>query len=659
MSLSLKERYELTARLIPLYDKMGRSLTVGAVSFRDSLSLDEQAVLKKIIKKLQAGTHTPATLMAEYSGKPLPPPSPNDANTKKGKGTFAPLTPVSGKGPKQAKPISPKKEEARQEKHKQKQARRRQQNALELALIAALRENREFSDYANVFLAARAKKRRMVAYLGPTNSGKTHAAMEALSKAKNGTYLGPLRLMALENFDRLREKSVAAGLLTGEERIDLDQATHVCQTIETADFTANYDIAVIDEIQLLTDKDRGGYWLNAVIGIAADVIYLCGAPIVENILRDLAALTGDEIEVIYTERKTPLVFAEQREDPRKLPEPGTAFIAFSRKNVLLWKDMLEGTGAKVSVVYGALSPEVRKEQSRRFREGETDYLVATDAVGMGLNLPIQKVLFTDVEKFDGEGFRRLKPQEVKQIGGRAGRYGIAVEAGVISSYVAQDLNFLKQCYHAAEPEVSLTDVHMKPTPAHIRKICESFDDNHLEFALRKFQKIGHEIFSVDISEEELIVAEKLDRIFGAELSSLSTRWFFSIAPADPKNEAAFDFFLDLAIRYKKCMLKERNTVELTLYADERASLEYAETQRKCLTLYLWFANKKPEIFEDKDKAQELAAYYDQLINDLLAHSGKKKKKYQGLPLSFCKYCKAMMQPFSAFDTCRDCYQQRR
>ncbi len=658
MSLSLKDRYELTSKLAPLYEKMGKSITVGAVPFRAQLNPEEQAVLKKIIKKLQLGTHTPATLMAEYLGQKPEAPAPQPPQfLKKDHGS---KKPHEGKFPKSPKQASPKITEARNEKKQAKAARKRQQNALELALIAALRENREFSDYANVFLAARAKKRKMIAYLGPTNSGKTHAAMESLAKSAKGTYLGPLRLMALENYDRLREKGIAAGLMTGEERIDLDQATHICQTIETADFTSDFDVAVIDEIQLLTDKDRGGYWLNAVMGIAADKIYLCGAPVVEDILRDLAALTGDEIEFVYTERKTPLVFAEHREDPRKLPEPGTAFIAFSRKNVLLWKDMLEGSGAKVSVVYGALSPEVRKEQSRRFREGETDYLVATDAVGMGLNLPIHKVLFTDVEKFDGEGFRRLRPQEVKQIGGRAGRYGISNEAGVISSYVSQDLYFLKQCYHAGEPEVGLTDVHMKPTSAHIRKICESFNDFHLEFALRKFQKIGHEIFAVDISEDELTVAEKLDRIFGAELSTLSNRWFFSIAPSDPKNEDAFHFFLDLAIAYKKVILKERASVELTLYADERASLEFAETQRKCLTLYLWFANKRADVFVDKEKAQELAAFYDQLINKLLSHSSsKKKKRYNGLPLVFCKYCKAMMPPFSAFDVCRDCYNSRR
>ena len=545
------------------------------------------------------------------------------------------------------------------EKKQRKAERKREKNALEVALIQALRENREFSDYKNVFLAARAKRRRLIAYLGPTNSGKTHRAMEALREAKNGVYLGPLRLMALENYDRLREKNVKAGLLTGEERLDLDEATHVCQTIETANFSENYEVAVIDEIQLLTDKDRGGYWLNAVMGVAADVVYLCGAPIIENILHDLAELTGDDLEIVYTERKSPLVFADTREDPRKLPESGTAFIAFSRKNVLLWKDMLEGAGAKVSVVYGALSPEVRKEQSRRFREGETDFLVATDAVGMGLNLPIQKILFTETEKFDGEGFRNLLPQEVKQIGGRAGRYGIATEAGVITSYVARDLNFLRQCYNTPENELKLSDVHMKPTSAHVRKICESFNDYSLEFALRQFQKIGHEIFSVDISDEELTIAEKLDRVFGPEATTLPTRWFFGIAPADPKTEDIFAYFVDLAIQYKKVLAQEKMHVELTVYADEHARLEYAEVQRKNLTLYLWFANKKPEVFQDLEKAHELAAFYDNLINELLASNSKKRKKSAGLPLSFCVQCKAMLPPFSDYDTCRDCFQRGR
>ena len=236
-----------------------------------------------------------------------------------------------------------------------------------------------------------------------------------------------------------------------------------------------------------------------------------------------------------------------------------------------------------------------------------------------------------------------------------------MEAGVITSYVAKDLSFLRQRYSAVEKEPGLSDVHMKPTSAHVRKICESFNDHSLEFALRKFQKIGHEIFSVDISDEELITAEKLDRIFGTDQSSISTRWFFGIAPADPKNEEAFSFFLELAVQYKKVLNQEKLAVDLTLYQDDQARLEYAESQRKSLTLYLWFANKKPEIFHDKDKAHELATFYDNLINKLLAYNTKARKKGSsaGLTLSFCKECKAMMPPFSQFDVCRECHQNRR
>lgn len=656
MSITTQRRIELTEKLRELYQQHARQISIDMVPFLADLRAEEQTALKKIIKKFRSGSHTPDSLLAEYR-KWL------ELTGDTGKiisGNFERRAAKNSDRVKKKAALPSEHKDAKSEARRQRKAEnRRRKNALEMALIAALRENKEFSDYKNVFLAARAKKRKLIAYLGPTNSGKTHAAMEALAKAEMGTYLGPLRLMALENYDRLREKGIPSGLLTGEERIDLDTATHICQTIETANFSQNYDVAVIDEVQLLTDKDRGGYWLNAIIGIAADVVYLCGAPIIENILRDLAELTGDEIEVIYTERKTPLVFASQREDPKKLPEPGTAFIAFSRKNVLLWKDMLESAGAKVSVVYGALSPEVRKEQSRRFRSGETDYLVATDAVGMGLNLPIQKILFTEVEKFDGKNFRYLLPQEVKQIGGRAGRYGIATEAGVITSYVAKDLGFLRRSYGAEEKEFKLSDVYMKPTSAHIRKICESFDNFSLEFALRKFQKIGHDIFSVDISDEELVVAEKLDRIFGTHADSLGTRWFFGIAPADPKHEVAFDFFLDVAIQYKKMLEWERSTVNLTISKEPHARLEYAEGQRKCLTLYLWFANKKPDIFLDKDKAHELATFYDDLINKHLARNKvRKNKRHNGLALSFCRSCKTMMPPFSAYEVCRDCYRMR-
>jgi ATP-dependent RNA helicase SUPV3L1/SUV3 len=480
MPLTTEKRIELTEKLRTVFVQHGRDTRMEHVPFFMQLLPDEQDAVKKILKKFRSGSHTPESLLEEYhrwndGGAPAKP-QPTQATFIKSVNKAA--SQALKQAHKQIIREQPK-DQFKADKKEKKDAKKRQKNALEIALIAALRENREFSDYKDVFFAARAKKRKLIAFLGPTNSGKTHAAMEALRTAHSGVYLGPLRLMALENYDRLREKGVKAGLLTGEERVDLEEATHICQTIETADFNQNYEVAVIDEIQLLTDKDRGGYWLNAAIGIAADVVYLCGAPIIENILRDLAELTGDDMEVIYTERMSPLVFAEHKEDPKKLPEPGTAFICFSRKNVLLWKDMLEGAGANVSVVYGALSPEVRKEQSRRFREGETDYLVATDAVGMGLNLPIHKILFTETEKFDGEGFRRLAPQEVKQIGGRAGRYGIASEAGIITSYDSKDLHFLKQRYSAPEAELGLTHVHMKPTSAHIRKICESFNNHSL------------------------------------------------------------------------------------------------------------------------------------------------------------------------------------
>ena len=515
-----------------------------------------------------------------------------------------------------------------------------------------LKNSEDFKELSNIFINARQNKRKFVAYLGPTNSGKTHNAMEALKNASNGTYLAPLRLMALENYERLKDAGVSAGLRTGEEVKDLDGSTHTCQTIETADFNKCYEVAVIDEIQLLTDVKRGGFWLNAFFGIAADTVYLCGAAFVEPLLRELVAITGEELTVHKTERKSPLTFSEKPESSIRLPEAGTAFVAFSRRSVLAWKEAMEEAGVNVSVIYGALSPEVRREQSRRFREGETKYLIATDAIGMGLNLPIKKIIFTEAQKYDGEDFRHLGVQEVKQIGGRAGRYGFSDEAGIVSSYSQQDLNFLGKRFYEPDPTVSLSDVHVRPTFMHVKRICEEFGDYGIEKALIRFQKMGHDTFSVAISDDELLIARKLDHIFGTDYESLQDRWLLSIAPVDTKDDWSMDYFLSIATQYKKSR-ENQKSIKTGITAADGSSLEKAESVRKSLTLYLWLALKDGRTFDNEKQAKELARHYDEKIDNLLSKNSKKEKKVQ-FRVFLCKKCKTALQPGSKFDTCRDC-----
>jgi len=509
-------------------------------------------------------------------------------------------------------------------------------------------DNKIFNE---IFYLARTKKRKFIAYLGPTNSGKTYAALEALKNAEKGTYLAPLRLMALENYEKLRDANLNAGLKTGEEEKDLDGCSHICQTIETANFSESYNVAVIDEIQLLTDINRGGFWLNAVIGISADIIYLCGARFIETVLRELISLTGDELEINYTERKSPLIFSEKEDSVLRLPEKGTAFIAFSRKNVLAWKELLEDSGASVSVIYGSLSPEVRREQSRRFREGESNYLVATDAIGMGLNLPIKKIIFTDTSKFDGENFRPLGVQEVKQIAGRAGRYGIVNCEGIVSSYSSKELDFLKTNYFTNDPVVSIKDIHIRPNQLYILNICDSLNNYSLKTGLSFFNKGQHSSFSINISEDELSIADDLDHIFSTNKHSFNDKWLFFISPIDIKNKLCYLYFKDLLYRYKKT--SEIGYVELGIQEYNNISLEQAEAYRKNITLYLWLSLKKPDVFCDYDKAKYLSSFYDDIINNYLSKYKKNKSMYRVL---LCKKCKATMQPFSQFELCFNCHK---
>ena len=270
---------------------------------------------------------------------------------------------------------------------------------------------------------ARTMHRRFVVHVGPTNSGKTHDALHALAAARSGTYLGPLRLLAYEQFERLNRDGCPCSLLTGEESVEVPSARHVSSTVEMADFQTPVAVAVIDEAQMVTDPSRGHNWTNALLGIPASEVHVCCAPYAEKVVRQLAQLCGDACEVVRHERLVPLSFDRKRFHLPNDAEPGDALVVFSRKSVHAVAATVRAAGLRPSLVYGALPYEVRHEEARKFDAGETDVIVATDAIGMGMNLPIRRIVFVEQHKFDGRERRMLRPEEVQQIAGRAGRYG--------------------------------------------------------------------------------------------------------------------------------------------------------------------------------------------------------------------------------------------
>ena len=270
---------------------------------------------------------------------------------------------------------------------------------------------------------ARTMRRRFVLHVGPTNSGKTHDALRALMAAESGAYLGPLRLLAYEQFELMNREGCPCTLLTGEELAEVAGARHVSSTVEMANFHTPVEVAVIDEAQMVADPDRGHHWTAAILGMPAQEVHVCCAPYGARVVRRLVELCGDEHVTVQHERLVPLKAERGSFSFPADVQPGDALIVFSRRAVHAVAAQVAACGMKPSLVYGALPHDVRHEEARRFDSGETDVVVATDAIGMGMNLPIRRIVFVEQQKFDGHEMRMLKPEEVQQIAGRAGRFG--------------------------------------------------------------------------------------------------------------------------------------------------------------------------------------------------------------------------------------------
>ncbi|MBA3376226.1 MAG: helicase [Actinobacteria bacterium] len=268
----------------------------------------------------------------------------------------------------------------------------------------------------------RREPERVVAHLGPTNSGKTHAALDELVAKGVGVYAGPLRMLAQEAHRRLGDRIGFdnVGLVTGEERVN-ENAPIVCCTVEMAPQSG--ELLVLDEIQWADDDERGSAWTRLMLAGEYREILLLGAldalPLVERAF--------PEAELKVFERKLPLEWVGER-TLRSLAT-GTVVVAFSRKAVLaLAGEVNRLHPGRVAVLYGAMPLASRREEIDRFLSGAADVCVATDVLGHGVNLPCETLLFAETTKFDGEERRNLLPWEIAQIAGRAGRFGL-VERG--------------------------------------------------------------------------------------------------------------------------------------------------------------------------------------------------------------------------------------
>lgn len=457
--------------------------------------------------------------------------------------------------------------------------------------------------WLNTYPKARAIKRHHHFYVGPTNSGKTHHALQALEKAQSGVYLAPLRLLAMEIRDRLVASGVPCNLITGEERVYMQGAQHTASTIEMMHASNIVEVAVIDEIQMLQDPERGAAWTNALIGVPASTVFICGSNAVTAPCVKLIEALQETYEISHTTRLTPLVLEEnsicgqhyQRLSLKQQLQTGDAIIAFTRKDVLTLSARIRQWGFTVASIYGALSPEVRRAESARFCGGLAQILVATDAIGMGLNLPIRRIIFASIYKFDGVASRLLNATEVRQIAGRAGRYGIYPTGYV--SVLEDDERIHIEHMLTTDDTATLTTLpiglqfqtlNQTSEQMHTRKLAE------ILLFIQTQQTQTHTLLSPASLSTQISQALLVDE--HAPDMALQDKYLFVCAPIALNVAFEKDYYL---LCLKSVYLSQIRQLPLRpawLKSNSPKYLENAELLSHNVSLYAWLGLKFPQTF---------------------------------------------------------------
>ena len=491
------------------------------------------------------------------------------------------------------------------------------------------------------FPEVRQMHRHFILHIGPTNSGKTFRSLERLKLAANGVYLGPLRLLALEVFEQMQKYHVPCTMRTGQECIEEDGSRVMASTIEMADFDENYDIAVIDEAQLVADPDRGHSWTKAILGLRAPEIHICMSPAAEAVICHLIDLCEDTYEVERYERKTELLCENKAfvfpDDVRQ----GDALIAFSKKSVLDVAGRLEEVGVNASVIYGSLPPEIRRRQMHLFHKKKTKVVVATDAIGMGLNLPVKRIVFLQAEKFDGVTRRLLTTAEVKQIAGRAGRFGLYPK-GYVTATEEPDLAYIEE--RMADTEKPLTQVNLG-FPQILLDIDAPLDE---------LLEIWH-----SVTPSDPFVKENIDEaLFLYDQAKLYKEWIDGFqekrtlykmitCPIDIKDKKVVDLWLHYCKTYTADVSLERPV----LCRDKKAGIQQYETYYKQLDLYYQFSHRMQKVIEEDWLRRER----EKTEMKIMSYLTKGKQNY----IARCRYCGKLLPLGSTFQVCDDCFRQER
>jgi ATP-dependent RNA helicase SUPV3L1/SUV3 len=498
----------------------------------------------------------------------------------------------------------------------------------------------------------------VVAHVGPTNSGKTHSALEFLAETGRGVFAAPLRMLAQEAHRRLSAQLGAehVGLVTGEERVN-EHAPIICCTAEMAPLHG--EVLVLDEVQWAEDTERGSAWTRLLLAGEYRHILLLGAvealPLIENAFPDA--------EVRFFERKAPLDWTGAVSFQSL--KPGTVVVAFSRRAVLaLAGELNRRRPGHVAVLYGAMPLASRRLEIERFMSGQAQVCCATDVLGHGVNLPCETLLFAESQKFDGEERRDLHAWEIAQIAGRAGRFGlverghVGVLTGIVWANADPDL-----IESALTPHVPLPGGHLGYRVVDTARIRPRLEDLpvdsplQLAAALRAWHTAALRQWAADswLSVESigpllvrLDAVQRRLRERGHKLP-LEQVWKLVNAPIDEDNVELLAT-LALALAGDRA---QRPVLQWLLDTGRLrdASLEDAEQAARTASILRWFALQYPNVGGvTLEKAAALEDASSRRVSERLAAE-------VGSPtVGRCKSCGQSCAPW--FALCERCYGRR-
>ncbi|KAM5140701.1 ATP-dependent RNA helicase SUPV3L1, mitochondrial [Mantella aurantiaca] len=479
----------------------------------------------------------------------------------------------------------------------------------------------------NWYSDARAIQRKIIFHSGPTNSGKTYHAIQSYLGAKSGIYCGPLKLLAHEIYKKTNDAGVPCDLITGEELITVDpegrSASHAACTIEMCSVNTPYEVAVIDEIQMIRDPGRGWAWTRALLGLCAQEIHVCGEAAAIKLVTELMYTTGEEVEVQHYKRLTPIKILDHALESLDKLRPGDCIVCFNKNDIYSVSRQIEARGLECAVIYGSLPPGTKIAQANKFNDPKDPckILVATDAIGMGLNLSIKRIIFNTllkptVNEKGEKGMDIISTSQALQIGGRAGRFSSIYKDGEITTMLQNDLPQLKEILNKPVTDIQAAGLH--PTAEQIEMFAYHLPDatlsNLIDIFVSLSQVDGH--YFVCNIEDFKFVADMIQHI----PLNLRTRYVFCTAPINRSLPFVCTSLLKFARQFSR---NEPLTfqwlckhVHWPVSAPKNIKdLMHLETVHDILDLYLWLSYRFMDMFPHAGLVRSVQKELDAIIQN--------------------------------------------